>query len=105
MLLIVPAAIALAAPAHADDPDNKTFLADIQKAGIGFGDPNQVATAGLTVCSLKGTGMSDDDVITHLVDENPGFSRDKATAFTKVATDDYCPPSSSGGTTETGKTS
>ena len=104
MLLLVAATIALAAPAHAD-PDNKAFLDDLGTAGIGYGDPNQAATAGQTVCSLKATGMSDDDVVTHLTEQNPGFTQEKAALFAKIATNDYCPPGSEGGSTETTATS
>ena len=90
MLPIVAATIALAAPAHADDSD-QAFLADLDNAGIHYSDPDQAVTAGKTVCSLKDNGMSDDDVVTNLRQQNPGFTQEKAAKFATIATNDYCP--------------
>lgn len=90
MLPIVAATIALAAPAHADDSD-QVFLADLDKAGIHYSDPDQAVTAGKTVCSLKDGGMTNDDVVTNLTDKNPGFAQEKAAKFATIATNDYCP--------------
>jgi hypothetical protein len=95
-LPMVAAAIALAAPAGADDGD-QAFLADLDKQGIHYSDPDQAVTAGKTLCSLKDDGMTDDDVITHLTEQNPGFSPEKAAKFATIATNDYCPQNAEGG--------
>ncbi|KAA8969547.1 DUF732 domain-containing protein [Mycobacterium sp.] len=103
VLAVTVAAIALAAPAHADDqavldqaipgqavPD-QAFLADLDHAGIRYQDSGQAVTAGQTVCSLKASGVTDDDLVSHLTDQNPGFAQEKAAKFTKIATTNYCP--------------
>jgi hypothetical protein len=95
MLPIVAATIALAAPAHADDSD-QAFLADLDAAGIHYSDPDQAVTAGKTVCSLKDNGMTDDDVVTNLTQQNPGFAQEKAAKFATIATNDYCPKDAGG---------
>ncbi len=112
MLPIVAAAtVALATPSHADDTD-QAFLSDLDTAGIHYGDPDKAVTAGKTVCSLKDTGMSDDDVVSNLTGQNDGFTQAKATKFETIATNDYCPagdepaagdsPGEPGATNETG---
>jgi hypothetical protein len=93
MLAVMAAAIALAAPARADDqalPD-QAFLADLDNAGIHYQDSGQAVTAGQTVCSLKANGVTDDDLVSHLTDQNPGFAQEKAAKFTTLATNYYCP--------------
>ncbi|MDI3314995.1 MAG: DUF732 domain-containing protein [Mycobacterium sp.] len=89
-LPIVVTTIALAAQARADDSD-QAFVADLDQAGIHYSDPGQAVTAGKTVCSLKGSGMTSDDVITNLTDQNPGLAPEKAAKFATIATNDYCP--------------
>jgi hypothetical protein len=97
MLPVVAAAIALAAPARADDTD-QAFLADLDKAGIHYASSDQAVTAGKTVCSLKqDNDMSDDDVVKNLIDQNPGFAEAKATKFATIATNAYCPQGAGGG--------
>jgi hypothetical protein len=90
VLLVVVAAIALAAPVRADDTDT-AFLGDLDKAGIKFSDSDQAVTAGKTVCALKDNGSSNDDVVSSLQDQNPGFTPAKAATFATIATNDYCP--------------
>jgi hypothetical protein len=90
VLLVVVAAIALAAPVRADDTDT-TFLADLDKAGIKYTDSDQVVVAGKTVCALKDNGSSNDDVVSNLQDQNPGFTPAKAARFATIAANDYCP--------------
>jgi Protein of unknown function (DUF732) len=90
VLPIVAATIALAAPAHADDSD-QAFLADLDKAGIHYSDPDQAVAAGKTVCSLTDNGMTRDDVVTYLTEHNPGFAPENAPEFTTIARTDYCP--------------
>lgn len=84
------AAIGLAAPAQADDSD-QAFLTDLGSADIHFSDPDQAVTAGRTVCTLKDGGMSADEVVTNLTEQNPGFAQEKAAKFDTIATSDYCP--------------
>ena len=88
--------IALAASAHADDSD-QAFLADLDTAGIHYSDPDQAVAAGKTVCSLKDNGMTDDDVVTNLTEQNPGFTPEKAAKFATIATNNYCPQGAGGG--------
>jgi hypothetical protein len=95
MLPIVVATIGLAAPARADDGD-QAFLADLDKAGIHYSDPDQAVTAGKTVCSLKDNGMTNDDVVTNLTEQNPGFAQEKAVKFATIATNNYCPQDAGG---------
>ena len=98
MLAFGAAAIALAAPARADDTD-QAFLAELDKAGITYADPDQAVTAGKTVCSLKDGGMSDDDVVKNLTEQNSGFVQEKAAKFATVATNAYCPKDGGGAAT------
>jgi hypothetical protein len=100
MLPILTATIALAAPASADDSD-QAFVADLDKAGIHYSDSDQAVTAGKTVCSLKDGGMADDEVVTHLTEQNPGFAQEKAAKFATIATNDYCPQDAGGGASST----
>ena len=95
MLPIVAATIALAAPARADDSD-QAFLADLDTAGIHYSDPDHVVTAAKTVCSLKDHGMTDDDVVTNLTQQNPRFTQEKAAKFATIATTHYCPQGAGG---------
>jgi hypothetical protein len=88
-------AIAVAAPAGADDSD-QAFLADLDQAGIHYSSSDQAVTAGKTVCSLKDGGMSDDEVVTHLTEQNAGFAQEKAAKFATIATNDLCPPKAEG---------
>lgn len=98
MLPVVVATIALAAaaPVHADDTDT-AFLADLDKAGIKYGDSDQAVTAGKTVCALKDNGSSNDDVVSNLQDQNLGFTPERAAKFATIATNDYCPEGGGGG--------
>jgi Protein of unknown function (DUF732) len=95
MLAMVTTAIALAAPASADDSD-QAFLADLDQAGIHYSSSDQAVTAGKTVCSLKDGGMSDDEVVTHLTEQNSGFVQEKAAKFATIATNAYCPQGAEG---------
>jgi Protein of unknown function (DUF732) len=101
MLPMVATAIALAAPAGADDGD-QAFLADLDQAGIHYSNSDQAVTAGKTVCSLKDGGMSNDDVVTHLTEQNSGFAQAKAEKFATIATNDYCPQNAEGAAPSSG---
>lgn len=87
---VAAATVALAAPAHADDTD-QAFLSDLDNAGIHYSDSDSAVNAGKTVCSLKDGGMSDDDVVSNLIQQNENMTQAKATKFTTIATNVYCP--------------
>jgi hypothetical protein len=89
MLPVAAVAIALAAPANADD--NSYFLMDIKNAGINFDDSSTTVTAGRTVCRMLEAGWSDDEIITNLEGQNPGFTQTKAQTFEQTAVSDLCP--------------
>jgi hypothetical protein len=94
MLPVAAVAIALAAPAHADD--NGNFLMDIKNAGINFDDSSTTVTAGRTVCRMLEAGSSDDEVVTNIEQQNPGFSHAKAQTFEQTAVSDLCPDDAPG---------
>lgn len=93
MLPVAAVAIALAAPAHADD--NSNFLIDIKNAGINFGDSSTTVTAGRTVCRMLEAGSSEDEVVTNIEQQNPGVSHAKAQTFEQTAVSDLCPDDAS----------
>ncbi len=93
MLPIVVAVIGLTGPgrAYADGNDTK-FLALLNQAGISYGNADQAVTAGKSVCQLMDGGMSDADVVKHVMERNPSFtSLDGAVQFTAIAANVYCP--------------
>jgi hypothetical protein len=94
MLPVAAVAIALAAPAHADD--NGNFLMDIKNAGINFDDSSTTVTAGRTVCRMLEAGSSEDEVVTNIEQQNPGFSHSKAQKFEQTSVSDLCPDDAAG---------
>lgn len=102
-LLGVAAAIAFAAPAHADtsgaaqvDAEDTAvadsgFLNLLKAAGITYADPGQAVAAGRAVCGLVDRGESGLEVIVDLKTDNPGFSTDGAAQFAAIAAREYCP--------------
>lgn len=89
LLPVAAVAVALAAPAHADD--NGNFLMDIKNAGINFGDSSTTVTAGRTVCRMLEHGSSEDEIVSNVEQMNPGVSHAKAQAFEQTAVSDFCP--------------
>lgn len=85
--------IGLAVPARADaDGNDAKFLALLNQAGISYGSADQAVTAGKSVCQLMDGGMSDADVVKHVMERNPNFgSLDGAVQFTSIAANVYCP--------------
>jgi hypothetical protein len=91
--------IALAAPAHAEpgmdepatDDNNPSFLADLNKLGIGFSDPAQAISAGQAVCGALHNGMGGLHLIQHLQESNPGLTESGAAQFATIAARAYCP--------------
>ena len=86
------AAIALAAPAHADDDPNTDadFLAGLRFAGISYQDPAAAISAGKTVCELEDGGASEDEILGSLRQRN-GFTGNGAAKFTVIAVGAFCP--------------
>jgi hypothetical protein len=91
------AAIALAAPAHADDDPNTDadFLAGLRFAGINYQDPAAAISAGKTVCELEESGASEDEILGSLQQRN-GFAGNGAAKFTVIALGAFCPKYISG---------
>ena len=98
-LLGVSMGIVLAAPAHAepgiDEPpggeNNGVFLADLQKVGISYTDPNQAVSAGQAVCALINNGMSGLHLLKHLRENNPALTENGAAQFATISAKSYCP--------------
>ncbi len=91
--------LALAVPAHSepgvDEPvnnaNNGDFLANLQKVGIGFGDPGQAISAGQAVCAHIHNGMSGLHLIKHLQENNPALTENGAAQFATISAKAYCP--------------
>jgi hypothetical protein len=94
MLPVAAVAIALAAPAHADD--NSNFLFDIKNAGINFSDSSTTITAGRTACRMLEAGSSEGEIISNLQGQNPGLTPAKAQTFESTAVSDLCPDDAPG---------
>ncbi len=91
-LLIVPAAISLAGPAHADPSgDDADFLAALKQAGITYLDGDRAVAAGKGICDQLDHGQSAPDVVKSLTDANPGFPPNGAARFVAIAAAAYCP--------------
>lgn len=98
-LLGVTAGLVFAVPAHSepgvDEPvsnaNNGSFLADLNKVGIGYGDPNQAVSAGQAVCACIHNGMSGLHLIKHLQENNPALTENGAAQFATISAKAYCP--------------
>jgi Protein of unknown function (DUF732) len=89
-LASVAVVIGFAVPAHADAADDQ-FLATIKAAGITFGDPSKVISAGKWVCKMSGQGSQMADLVKTIQAQNPGLTGDNAARFTAIAANTYCP--------------
>jgi hypothetical protein len=95
----VAMAIVFGVPAQADpgveeppsNDNNGVFLADLQKVGIGFSDPNQAVSAGQAVCACIHNGMSGLHLLKHLQENNPGLTESGAAQFATISAKSYCP--------------
>jgi hypothetical protein len=91
--------LALAVPAHSEpgvdepvnDANNGDFLVNLQKVGIGFGDPAQAISAGQAVCAHIHNGMSGLHLIKHLQENNPALTENGAAQFATISAKAYCP--------------
>jgi hypothetical protein len=98
-LLGVLMGIAISVPAHADpgidesptNENNETFLADLHKVGIAYGDPSQAISAGQAVCAHIHNGMSGLHLIKHLQENNPALTENGAAQFATISAKSYCP--------------
>jgi Protein of unknown function (DUF732) len=98
-ILGVSMGLIFAVPAHGEpgideEPSNNNngaFLADLQKVGIGFSDPNQAVSAGQAVCGCIHNGMSGLHLIKHLQESNPALTENGAAQFATISAKSYCP--------------
>lgn len=98
-ILGVTMGIIFAVPANADpgvdespnNENNGAFLADLNKVGIGYGDPNQAISAGQAVCAHIHNGMSGLHLIKHLQENNPALTENGAAQFATISAKAYCP--------------
>ena len=71
--------------------NNDSFLADLHKVGIGYGDPVQAISAGQAVCAHIHNGMSGLHLIKHLQENNPALTENGAAQFATISAKAYCP--------------
>src|ERR1700753_90753 len=98
-ILGVSLALVLAVPAHSEpgldepagDENNGSFIADLQKVGIGFSDPAQAVSAGQAVCGCLHNGMGGLHLIQHLQESNPALTESGAAQFATISAKAYCP--------------
>jgi hypothetical protein len=98
-LLGVSLGLLIATPAHAEpgldepatDENNGSFLADLNKVGIGFSDPGQAISAGQAVCGCLHNGMAGLHLIQHLQESNPALTENGAAQFATISAKAYCP--------------
>jgi Protein of unknown function (DUF732) len=98
-LLGVSVGVLIAAPAQADpgveappnNENNGAFLADLNKVGIGYSDPNQAISAGQAVCACIHNGMSGLHLLKHLQENNPALTENGAAQFATISAKSYCP--------------
>jgi hypothetical protein len=98
-LIGVTMGIIFAVPAHSEpgvdeapsNDNNGTFLADLNKVGIGYSDPNQAVSAGQAVCACIHNGMSGLHLLKHLQENNPALTENGAAQFATISAKSYCP--------------
>jgi hypothetical protein len=98
-LLGVLMGIVISVPAQADpgideapsNDNNGVFLADLQKVGISYTDPNQAISAGQSVCACIHNGMSGLHLLKHLQENNPALTENGAAQFATISAKSYCP--------------
>jgi hypothetical protein len=91
--------LVFAVPAHsepgidepASDENNGSFIADLQKVGIGFSDPAQAVSAGQAVCGCLHNGMGGLHLLQHLQESNPALTESGAAQFATISAKAYCP--------------
>lgn len=89
LLVGLTAMVGFAAPAHADDAQ---FLSALSGAGLSHRGSDAVAiAAGKSVCQLMDNGFTPMDTVIAVQTTNPGFTMERATQFTAIAVNAYCP--------------
>ena len=71
--------------------EQRPFIADLQKVGIGFSDPAQAVSAGQAVCGRLHNGMGGLHLIQHLQENNPALTESGAAQFATISAKAYCP--------------
>ena len=94
-VLGVSAMIGLAAPAYGD-PDNPSgddagFLAALQQADIGYGDPGQAIASAKVVCECLDNGESGLELVEDVKTHNPPLDMNSAAHFALISAKYYCP--------------
>lgn len=96
--LVAIAAVALAAPAHAEPGvveasavDPTEFITSLHQVGISFADPAQAVAAGQAVCGLAANGETGIELLTDLRNANPALTINGAAQFATIAAKSYCP--------------
>lgn len=86
------ALVVLSTPdAHADDPDDTTFLTALAAEGFRYVDTAKVLSNGRHVCELLAAGASRYDIVTALTTAEPAADRAASSLFGAVANAVYCP--------------
>lgn len=91
LVLAVPAQAEPGLDEPANDENNGSFLADLNKVGIGFADPAQAVSAGQAVCGCLHNGMGGLHLIQHLQESNPALTESGAAQFATISAKAYCP--------------
>lgn len=91
MIFAVPANAEPGVDESPNNDNNGSFLADLNKVGIGYGDPNQAISAGQAVCAHIHNGMSGLHLIKHLQENNPALTENGAAQFATISARAYCP--------------
>lgn len=96
--LAAVAALAFAAPAHAEPGvveasavDPAEFITSLHQVGITFADPAQAVAAGEAVCGLAANGETGIELLTDLREANPSLTINGAAQFATIAAKTYCP--------------
>jgi hypothetical protein len=82
--------IVMGIPARADNTDD-AFIASLQAAGFTFSDAGQAITAAHYVCHAADGGTAMADIAKAIQSKDSALSDEKATKFTTIAANAYCP--------------
>lgn len=92
-LATVLAAPVLAAPAHADNTVDTSFLNALNNAGVGFNDPAMTTELGKSICPMLVEPGKNFASVAQTIrgGNNGGISPEMASFFTGIAISMYCP--------------
>lgn len=82
--------IGMGMPARADTTDD-AFIASLRAAGFTFSDAGQAITAAHYVCHAADGGTAMADIAKAIQSKDSALSDEKATKFTTIAANAYCP--------------